>query len=401
MLSANVQEVYMELRVFSDLETFLANGPAWDDLWYRSSTILPTARAELVAHWLKHFAPTTRFCALAVAEGDRLVAGLPLVQRRIKGLFPAADLPSNPWATNGELLLDESADAAKVLNCLCQGLRQIGWPLLWMDMVPAQTRRWQIFLQEAQKVGLSTLVHWRYPVGIVHLPEDFSTYWASRSAKLQKKIRNSRRQLEETSGVPEIRLVCEATPLQWEKALDQAWQIEDASWKGQAGSSVLRTPGMREFYLEQTRILAQWGCARLAFLEVASRPMAFLFGWEAKGVFQGLKIGYDPAFARFSPGHLSWYLFCQTLIKRGNLVTVDFLGPLLDAHRQWATGSYPIGRVIIASNWWAKSLLACYRAYRRLRGRATEPDWLSTCTASAPEPLEPKNLPELLEHIFS
>jgi len=166
----------------------LAYQEAWDDLWHRSAVVLPTARAELIAHWVRHFAEDAHFRALVVAEADRLLAALPLVRRRIKGLFPAADLPINPWSPNGELLMDESADVAKVLQCLCQGFGQMGWPMLWIDTVPVQSFRWQHLVSETQKMGLFPQVHWRYPGGLVHW-EDFSAYWASRPSGLQKKIR--------------------------------------------------------------------------------------------------------------------------------------------------------------------------------------------------------------------
>jgi len=112
---------------------------------------------------------------------------------------------------------------------------------------------------------------------------------------------------------------------------------------------------------------------------------AFLWGWEAKGVVQALKIGYDPEFGRFSPGHLLWYLWFQKLAERGQPVNVDFLGPLIEGVRVWPTGSYPIGRVIIPTNRVGKWLLCGYRVYRTCRGIPGRPDWLDQCTAAGPE----------------
>gem|GEM_PF-594954 len=381
--TAHQAEVYMELRILSELESLLAYREAWDDLWDRSAVVLPTARAELIVHWVRHFAEGAPFRALVVAEGDRLLAGIPLVRRRIKGLFPAADLPINAWSPNGELLVDESAEVAKVLQCLCRGIGQMGWPMLWIDTAPVQSFRWQHLVSEAQKMGLSPLVHWRYPVGMVRW-EDFSAYWASRPSGLRKKIRKCLRRLEEIGPIG-IREVHSDPPARWIEALDRAWQIEDAGWKGQAGTSVLRCFGMREFYLTQTQLLAQWDYARLVFLEVGSRPIAFLWGWEAKGVVQALKIGYDPKFARFSPGHLLWYLWFQRLAEGGKPVCVDFLGPLTEGLRVWPTGIHPIGRVIIPTNRVGKWLLCGYRAYRTYRGISDRPDWVGQCTASGPE----------------
>jgi len=379
----------MELQVFTDLDTFLAHQRAWDDLWERSGVVLPTARAELVAHWVRHFAQGGDFRCLAVADHNRLVAGLPLVQRWIKGLVPAGDLPANPWAVHGELLLDASADLPKALQCLCQGIHQTPWQMLWIDLALVQSLWWQELMAQAQKVGMSGLVHLRYPVGLVYLDENFSTYWASRSSNLHRKVRKCCQRLEE-AGPVQLRVIQQASAEQWEEELDTAWRIEDASWKGTAGSSVLRTSGMREFYFNQAQILAQWGYAQLVFLQVATRPIAFAFGWESKGVVQVCKIGYDPDFSGCSPGHLLWWLWFQRLAETRKTVLVDFSGPLTDATRLWANGSYPVGRVVLSPHWFGKWMIAGYQAYRTCRGRQNPPDWLEACTAPGPIPKIPE-----------
>jgi len=47
---------------------------AWDRLWQRSEVSLPTARAELTAQWLEHFARKASFCVLSVEDDGDLVA---------------------------------------------------------------------------------------------------------------------------------------------------------------------------------------------------------------------------------------------------------------------------------------------------------------------------------------
>ncbi len=42
-------------------------------------------------------------------------------------------------------------------------------------------------------------------------------------------------------------------------------------------------------------------------------PIAFEFGWTAKGVYHCFKVGYDPATAQFSPGQLLRMLLVERL----------------------------------------------------------------------------------------
>src|SRR5437016_566781 len=109
----------IHLRTTSELRSMAA---AWDDLWLRCETSRPMARAALVAHWVDHFARRRPFQALAVEENGKLVAALPLVTRRVKGLLKVAALPTNAWAGQGDLLLDPAADQSAALEMLLAGV---------------------------------------------------------------------------------------------------------------------------------------------------------------------------------------------------------------------------------------------------------------------------------------
>ena len=63
----------------TSVEQLRAAAADWDDLWWRSETALPTARAETLAQWVEQFRPHAKFHVLIVADGPRWVAALPLV----------------------------------------------------------------------------------------------------------------------------------------------------------------------------------------------------------------------------------------------------------------------------------------------------------------------------------
>ena len=157
-----------------------------------------------------------------------------------------------------------------------------------------------------------------------------------------------------------------------ETVLRRAFAVEHKSWKKDTGATVLGTPGMFEFYLRQASQLAAWGHLRLAFLEHRGEPIAFEFGWTAKGVYHCFKVGYDPAMAQVSPGQLLRMLLIERLHADSGHVMVDYQGPLSDAVARWTTGSYQIGRLVIAPHQLrSRALMAGYRAaaplIRRLR----------------------------------
>lgn len=350
----------LQLYVISSVEALRAQSALWDDLWVRSAVSLPTARAELAAAWVEHFAPHARFRALAVAEGERLVAALPLVGRRVRRVVRAGDLTWNYWSPNGELLLDETAGAEAALDLLAQGLQESPWPLLWFEMPPVDAPRWQMLAAALGRRGIRAETRRRYEVGAVAIGPSFEEYLAARSDNLRKKVRKGRRRLE-GAGRLVLNRLDRLAPDEVEAALDRAWAVEDLSWKGQAASSVLHTPGMREFYLRQARTLAAWGHLRVCFLELNGRDVAFAVGWEGKGVYQVSKIGYDPDYSQSSPGNVLWLMLIESLHQSRECHTLDFLGPLVDATRSWATGAYWIGRIAAGLSLRGRTLLAGYR----------------------------------------
>ena len=79
-----------QLEVLNSIEQLLDNASAWDRLWERSPVTLPTVRAELIAEWVTHFAPAARFHGLVVRQGAEMVAGLPIIGRRVGGMLNLA-----------------------------------------------------------------------------------------------------------------------------------------------------------------------------------------------------------------------------------------------------------------------------------------------------------------------
>ena len=376
----------LQLRRFDSIRQIRDAAAAWDRLWQRSNVTLPTARAELVAQWLEHFAPRAAIDVLVVEDEGEFMAALPLVGRRERGLLPVGDLTWNYWSPNGELLLDPAADAEAVCDLLAAAMGRLPWPLLWLELVPFETSHWQAMIRALAARRLATELHPRYRIGQVDVRGDFEEYFAGRPKSHRRAVGKALRRLEK-SGPVELKVYSQFTDKELEACLRRAFDIEQRSWKQEAGGTVLGTPGMFEFYRRQARQLAQWGFLRVAFLEHRTRPIAFELGWTAKGVYHSFKVGYDPGSARYGPGHVLRMRLVESLCRQPGQVTVDFQGPLTDALSRWSTGSYPIGRLVVAPQRpSSRALLAGYRAVapviRRLRPAAGESSGEAPATVS-------------------
>jgi CelD/BcsL family acetyltransferase involved in cellulose biosynthesis len=337
---------------------------AWDALWQQSGVTLPTARAELVAQWIEHFAPRATVQAMVIRDGAKLVAAIPVAGRRLRRILPVGDLTSNYWSPNGELLLDPQAETEATLAALVRSLPNLPWPLLWFELVPLAAPPWQALRKALVEANVPCDARCRYEIGRIEIRGDYATYEAGRSRSLRRNLRKDLRRLERT-GPLELRLYATHTPEEVDARLRTAFEIEDRSWKGVRGQTVLRTPGMFEFYCRQARQLAAWGLLRVAFLECKGQPIAFEIGWMGKGVYHSFKVGFDEALRDFGPGHLLRMHLVRHLFDGGDAEWIDFQGPQTEALAAWSTHTYPIGRLAIAT--------------RRLVGRAL----LAACQATA------------------
>ena len=365
--------VPLQVRQFDCVQQIRDAAPAWDRLWQRSEVSLPTVRAELVAQWLEHFAPRAALRVLVVEEDGEMVAALPLVGRRHRRVLPVGDLTGNVWSYNGELLLDPAVDPAPVLDLLADAWTGLPWPLVWLDMVPAAAGRWHALLEAFSRRGLAADIHQRYRIGQVQLEGDFAQYEAARSKNLRRQVRKDWRRLER-DGAVDVTIHSQLTPDEVDACLRQAFEIEDHSWKGESGQTVLSTPGIFQFYRREARQLAQWGYLRVAFLRHRGEPIAFEVGWTAKGVYHSFKVGYDERYAQCSPGHLLRSELIRAFWDRPGQTLIDFQGPVTEALARWSTRFYPISRVVIAPRRpGSRALLAGYRlaapVVRRLRAR--------------------------------
>ena len=336
-----------ELEELNSIGQLLDQASAWDRLWERSPVTLPTVRAELIAEWVAHFAAGARFRGLVVWQGGEMVAGLPMVGRRVSGVLDLGDLTWNHWSPNGELLIDAEVDTAEVTDLMAGAMGRLPWPLAWLEMVPHETAGWRGLIGGLLKRGLSVEVHPRYRIGLVDTDGDFAEYQAARSKNLRRGLGKHLRRLE-SDGPVRWEVLDRLAPEEVEVALRKAFEIERRSWKRAAGGSVLDTPGVFDFYHRQALKLAEWGNLRLAFMEHRGRPIAFELGWTAKGVYHSFKVSYDEAYAKHGPGQLLRRHLIESSFNRADERLVDFQGPLSDALDAWATRSYGIARVVVA-----------------------------------------------------
>ena len=337
----------LRLIHLTSVEELRAAASNWDDLWWRSDAVLPTVRAEMVAQWVEQFKPRAAFHTLVIADDGRWVAALPLVVCRVGWVIPAGGLPSNPWAPCGELLLDPAGDVDAALDLLMAAAADLPWQLLWLNEAVPESPRWQALLRACDRAKISTSYHERFRVGRVEIDRTWEIYQKRLPKSHRQSMNRSLRRLA-CEGDVQFEMRSRLTVEEVEPWLQAAFEVEDRGWKGEAGTSVLRTPGVFRFFTRQAEQLARWDQLETAALRLDGRIVAFVCGFRAKGVYFAHKIGYDSRFAAFSPGQLLFHHILERLHSEGGTQALNFMGPLNQALSRWRPATYGVGRLALA-----------------------------------------------------
>jgi CelD/BcsL family acetyltransferase involved in cellulose biosynthesis len=176
------------------------------------------------------------------------------------------------------------------------------------------------------KPGIGTLA--------VPISSGWSEYLARQSPRQRYDLRRARRRAEE-SGRVTVRLRS-PRPEEVAEMFAEFVRIESAGWKARNGSSLAQRDGLRRFFLNYATRAAQAGIVRFGFLDVDNRPIAAQLSVEYSDRLWVLKIGYDEAWSRCSPG---WQLLAEMMryAFERKLKSYEFLGSDEPWLHRWVT----------------------------------------------------------------
>lgn len=123
--------------------------------------------------------------------------------------------------------------------------------------------------------------------------------------------------------------------------VDEAFSVEARNWKGRAGSAILSDANKAAFYRTYAGYAAQRGWLRLGFMRIDGVAVAMQIAVQWNNRYWLLKIGYDEACKRCSPGNL---LFCESVryAAEAGLISYELLGKESDWTKLWTEHARPI-----------------------------------------------------------
>jgi CelD/BcsL family acetyltransferase involved in cellulose biosynthesis len=152
---------------------------------------------------------------------------------------------------------------------------------------------------------------------LIRLPESFESYLSGLSAKRRQTVKRNIRKLESEPGFS-FEVINEAHQI--ERFLAVGESISRRTYQWHVGDRLCDDEATRAHY----RRLAARGQMRCYLMHLHGRPCAFLRGQLSGGVYHYETPGYDPSFAKLSPGLVLLLLAINDLIENTLCTTFDF-----------------------------------------------------------------------------
>lgn len=380
-------DLHPESLILESPSDLARHAAEWNDLWERSPTTWPSARAEQISLWLAKFGKGLRIRVVVVKQGGKWLLCLPLVGKKSFMSF-TADLPQSSWTSfGGDLLADEGVCTDEHWNMLIKGVRKLPWPVLKLNQVRTGSRRWRKFHSLMGAGGwdvesLPLVTH-----GLTSTAGDWSRYEASRR---EKKSRDKARRRLEATGTVTFEAIEPTCPDEARRLTALVFEVEHRSWKGVKGTSVIAA-GLLEHYQAKAAALATNHQLQVAFLKLNGQPIAATFATLGKRVCHTVKVGYDEACRRGSPGQLLLQDHLKHMFAHGDCDFVDDMGPIEPYTAIWNSESYSVGQFVALQEW--HPMWFTLKAYNRLKSMFKALRALVKPTASGGEESSPSGKP--------
>lgn len=122
--------------------------------------------------------------------------------------------------------------------------------------------------------------------------------------RLSKGFRQNLRTSSNKLKSSQVMFEAARTEIDLVKLLAEFLKVESSGWKGEQGTSVLKTPAATTFARQLISQFAPSESCEIHVMRVDSEPVAAMFGIVTDNIWYIFRIGYDEAYHRASPGHL-------------------------------------------------------------------------------------------------
>lgn len=289
-------------------------GGEWSDLMRRAPSATPFQSPEWIITWWKYFG-MGRLRIIVVRAGGRLAGLAPLFishtgegqprEFRIMGtgITDYLDFLLEPELnlTGTSLIFDHLASTASEWD-ICD----------FQELRPDSSL---LGIQFSKTLHTCRLIQERCPV--LRLPDSADKYYRSLPGSFVARMSRAKKSLKDAELVE-----ADAPTLSY--FMNELFRLHGASWKERGQSGVLSDTAVRLFHQEVAARFMSSGTLRLFGLQHGEKLIAVIYAFVSGSRLFFYLGGYDPEFARLSPGTVLMALVIENAISNG-FSEIDFL----------------------------------------------------------------------------
>lgn len=323
----------------------------WEELCDRGVCTQPFFRPYFAAIFLEAFAPGAAVVIVTARLNERLVAVLPMVERTIGigalGLRWLRATANTHFTHYDVVYADVEPD--RLAEELWRFLRtKLAWDVIQIDSAAAGSVADRI-RSLAIQYGAHGQMH--RPETCPYVPLDSSNITIEqlvqgRSRNMRSKLRRAITRLNGYGAVTLTQVGPASMDMEIHQSLQELYRLEHASWKGEAGTSILSDKSTRRFYDRLVSEGIRRGDVSMYRLHAGGQLVAMELGLVAGTAYINLKVAYNEAFQHCSPGHML-LMHMQAELSRRGFDELD-LGGTAEPHKlAWTDKGRDFGSVFL------------------------------------------------------
>jgi CelD/BcsL family acetyltransferase involved in cellulose biosynthesis len=324
--------------------------PQFADAWSRLLCRTPRASFFHSLDWLttywRHFGHDQKLRVLIVFNGDALTGIVPLVVRREHKRIATLRVLTYPLHDWGSFYGPIGANPAAALGAALQHIRETShdWDMIDLRWVPPEAQ--DLTDRALQTAGFHARQHVWKRIAVIDTIGTWDDYLTTRKQKFRNSIRRYERRLGELGGVTFERFRPLGTAAgeddpRWED-FQQCVALAARSWQGNSSDGTTLSHGSVSHFLRDAHQAAvRRGCLDLNLLRLDGRLVAFAYNYQFDGAIHGLRIGYDPDYAKVGAGKVLWAKTFRDSFQRGDH-WYDVGPDSLEIKQNWLTHVVPV-----------------------------------------------------------
>jgi hypothetical protein len=302
---------------------------------------------EWIYVWAKHFANDDNLFIVVAYEDEMLLGIFPLLRKT--QTFAGVSYTSFQSMTNYESpRYNVVYQSPEILQAMLSYLNtHWPWDLIDLHFIPADELNYPVLREFKGSLFKKMIIISESESAFVAINTTWDNYLKTLPKKIKKNLRYFEDRLKREGG---FEILTHNESYHLDKLLMEAFEIDNKSWRNSTGTSILASPGFKNFYIDLGVHLSRLSRFELHFLSFNHKKIAFDYCVSYKNRYYVLKTAFDQDYALNSPGRILKKKILQGVFDKHSYDSYDFVGSMTSWKKEWTSDSEKLNNIKLFSN---------------------------------------------------